>query len=136
MFKISQAIATGIVLIFFAAGCGGSSSGSSDPAFVGTWRLATDNGKTPDQLGYDSGNTITSSTYTAWLEWKSYRCDWDGTITYTDTTLTFYPVNITGDCAQASREPTTGNWSVSDDNQTFTSDARSTGGSLTTWTRQ
>ena len=133
MIRLVHAFILSLAFIGLFAGCGGSSS--DGPAFVGTWELTMDNDVPVSQLNFRQEVTLTTTTYSGWIESGSMRCEWDGTITYTDTTITSVRSTVTGPCAfGADLSPRTGTWNVT--GNTLTLDGSSHGSGVQTYKRK
>ena len=147
MLNLARTIAICFVVLSFAAGCGGSGDGDGDgssdgAAFIGTWSMVTEDGKSPSALGYDSLLvTFSNWYYTADISAPTFWCYWGGDITYTDTAITVILEDALGSsdfCSQSPGSTIIAAWDISDDGDTLTLDWRggAPNGTLQVYTRE
>ena len=117
MMKKLAIVTFAVAMMIPPSGCGGAASNNAEgsPAFVGRWRMLTENGKSPLEQGMSSvylelTQTTLRSEITLML---LLSCTWTGDLTYTETTM---DVMVTGGdsfCASAVGARRSAMWSVS-----------------------
>ena len=120
-----------IIASFFVLFVGSYSVGASDvetlgceEAWVGVWKIVTEDGRTPMENGYNSlVMALTPDAFSSVFDSDNVTCAWIGTHTSTSTTLTITTDAATGPpCGQAVGKTRTAQLTLSANGNTLTLD--------------